>query len=400
MTSSPASAVGSSNGSVDAALALVARLANRFGTLFPADVTTDGHYPPRPARHGEPEGGNTDWTTGFVPGMYWVASELSGNQSFLDAARSHVPGFVRRIDQRIDVDHHDLGFLYTLSCAPAWRHDGDRTARSATIAAADHLLGRYHEKAGVIQAWGDLTDPLEQGRAIIDSLMNMPLLHWASRETGDPRYADAARRHAHQLRAQMIRPDDTTFHTFVWDPATGDPMAGSTNQGFADDSAWARGQAWGIYGFALNAQLTGDDELLDAAVRCARLFISRLPADGVPYWDLVFGEGSEEERDSSAGSIAVCGLLEVARLTGDPEFESVARHILDSLTRSYATRPDSGLDCLLQHGVYDKNRGKGVDEGNLWGDYFYLEALLRVERPDWVPYWLPAPTTTDGRVEA
>src|SRR5262249_38946488 len=148
---------------------------------------------------------------------------------------------------------------------------------------------------------GDLEDPRQRGRTIIDSLMNTPLLFWASQATGDPRYAAAARRHTVQLHDHMLRPDGTTFHTFYWDPGTGAPARGETEQGNADDSCWARGQAWGIYGFTLNYRATGDPSLLTAATRCADYFLAHLPADHIPYWDLVFAGGSgDEERDSSA----------------------------------------------------------------------------------------------------
>jgi unsaturated chondroitin disaccharide hydrolase len=160
---------------------------------------------------------------------------------------------------------------------------------------------------------------------------------------------------------------------------TGQPLRGETEQGSADDSCWARGQAWGIYGFALNHRYTGDPTLLDAARRCADRFLSHLPADGVAYWDLEFGDGSGEERDSSAAAIAVCGLFEL----GGERYRSAALRILGSLIDGYAATESA----LLRHGVYDKPKGIGVDEGTLWGDYFYLEALTRVTRPDWKDHW-------------
>ena len=159
--------------------------------------------------------------------------------------------FVRRVRDEVELDTHDLGFLYTLSCVAAWRLLGDEDARAAALLAADHLMRRFLEPAGIIQAWGDLSDPAQRGRTIIDSLMNMPLLTWAAEQTGDARYSDAVRRHTAQLREHIIRDDDSTFHTFYWDAETGEPLRGATEQGAYDDSCWSRGQAWGIYGFAL-----------------------------------------------------------------------------------------------------------------------------------------------------
>ena len=131
---------------------------------------------------------------------------------------------------------------------------------------------------------GDLSDPQQQGRAIIDSLLNLPLLYSASDTTGDPRYATAALRHAQQLATHIVRDDDSTFHTFYWDLVTGEPVRGRTDQGYADDSCWARGQAWGIYGFILNYRASGDPVFLTTARRCADYFLARLPDDHVPYW--------------------------------------------------------------------------------------------------------------------
>jgi unsaturated chondroitin disaccharide hydrolase len=212
--------------------------------------------------------------------------------------------------------------------------------------------------------------------------MNTPLLFWAGSVTGSPHYAEAARRHSEQLRDHILRPDGTTYHTYYWDPETGEPLRGETEQGSADESCWARGQAWGIYGFALNHRYTGDESFRVAARRCADYFLDHLPADRVAYWDLVFTDGSGEHRDSSAAAIAVCGLLEL----GGDRYRAAAGRILGSLIERYAgRRPDS--DALLLHGVYDKPKGIGVDEGNLWGDYFYLEALTRVTRPGWTNHW-------------
>lgn len=373
------------------ALAVLGRLADEFGLAYPEDTTAGGtRYALRKAQWGEPAGGNTEWTTSFYPGMLWLAGDLTGEGRWYDAARAHVASFVDRIRRKVHIDHHDLGFLYSLTCVPAWRHDGDTEARDAAVAAADHLLTRLLEPAGIIQAWGDLSDPEQQGRAIIDSLMNMPLLYWATEVTGQPHYGAAAKRHAERLAESIIRVDDTTHHTFYWDLVTGEPLRGATAQGHADDSTWARGQAWGIYGFALNHLHTGDPVFVAAAERCARRFLSLLPEDKVPFWDMVFTDGSTEPRDTSAGAIAVCGLVELARITGNDDYQRAADEILDSLATHYASPADGDATTVLPHSVYHRHIGLGVDEGSLWGDYFYMEALLRRVKPGWVSYWHPS----------
>ncbi|QAY64591.1 glucuronyl hydrolase [Xylanimonas allomyrinae] len=375
---------------VEAAVATLRSNLAAFGSLYPDDTTTGGRYLTRPSVPGFAEGGNYGWTTSFWPGMQWLAYELTGDAVFRSAGLSHVADFARRIELTEDVGTHDLGFLYSLACVAPWRLTGDQDAWRAAVAAAEHLMTRFLEPAGIVQAWGNLADPAQRGRTIIDSLMNMPLLTWAGRQTGDPRYAEAVARHSVQLARQIVRPDDSTFHTFTWDPVTGEPMGGSTAQGAHDGSCWARGQAWGIYGFALNFQATGDVRLLRAAERCARYYLEHLPGDGVPYWDLTFTSG-DEPRDSSAAAVAACGLHELARLVAPARGEcyaAAARDMLRSLAKGYTPAADGvRSDALLLHSVYSVPGNLGVDEGSLWGDYFYLEALVRHVDPEWERYW-------------
>lgn len=363
----------------------------KFGERYPDDTTIDDRYAVRPADGSIPLGGNRGWTTSFWVGQQWLAWELTGDEVFRDAALGHAADFASRVRGGVDLDTHDLGFLYSLSSVPAWRLLGDDDARAVALLAAEHLMVRFLEPAGIIQAWGDLSDPKQRGRTIIDSLMNMPLLTWASEQTGDPKYADAVRRHTTQLRENIFREDDSTFHTFYWDAETGAPLYGATEQGAHDDSCWARGQAWGIYGFALNYEATGDPALLESSWRCAEYYLDRLPADLIPHWDLAYTEESGAPRDSSSAAIAACGFFELARQESDPEraarADTLARGILDSLRANYTPQSPADADALLLHSVYDLPKNVGVDEGTLWGDYFYLEALTRATTPEWKRYW-------------
>jgi hypothetical protein len=363
------------------ALRRVRRNLEKFATGFPAPSSQGGIYASID---------NVEWTSGFWSGMLWLSYELSGDKLYADAARAQIAGYRRRIDERIATDTHDLGFLYSLSCIAAYKLTGDETARDTALAAADLLLQRYLPQAGIIQAWGDLNDPAQAGRMIIDCNLNLPLLYWASLTTGVHKYADAANRHIAQAKTYLIRPDASTFHTFFMDPTTGAPRFGRTHQGYSDDSCWSRGQAWGIAGFPLVYRYHHDAELLAAAARLANYFLNRLPADFVCCWDLIFTDG-ETHRDSSAAATAVCGLLELARqmpLT-DPDretYEAAAFAITSSLIQNYAAKADDPCDGLLLHGVYHMPNKVGVDECCIWGDYFYLEALMRLTRI-WEPYW-------------
>ncbi|MDQ7877052.1 glycoside hydrolase family 88 protein [Microbacterium sp. QXD-8] len=376
---------------ITAALSRIRRNIATFGGAYPDDTTVDDRYQVRPAEGGIPVGGNRGWTTSFRTGMLWLAWEFTGDAAYRDAALVDAADFERRVRAEEDLDTHDLGFLYTLSTVAAWRLVDDEDARQASLLAADHLMRRFLEPAGIIQAWGDLSDPAQRGRTIIDSLMNMPLLTWAHEQTGEGRFADAVARHTAQLREHILREDDSTFHTFYWDAETGEPLRGATEQGAFDESCWARGQAWGIYGFAMNYAVTGDERLLDASRRCTEYFLRHLPADEVPFWDLVYTDGSDAPRDSSAAAIAVCGLLELAKVETDAaraaEWTARAHAMLASLIANYTPATPEDSDALILHSVYDLPKGNGVDEGTLWGDYFYLEALMRVARPTWRKYW-------------
>jgi unsaturated chondroitin disaccharide hydrolase len=369
------------NRAIGRALDAVDRNLTHFGDAFPRPSSTHGVYAAMD---------NTEWTNGFWTGMLWLAYELTDAACYRDAALRHVHGFHARQRDRINVNHHDLGFLYSLSCVAGWQLTGEPLAAEAALGAARLLLQRYLPGAGIIQAWGELSDPAQRGRMIIDCNLNLPLLYWASDHTGDPAFRKAADRHIEAAARHIVRPDGSTFHTFFFDPASGAPLHGKTHQGHADDSCWARGQAWGISGFPLVYRHNGDARLVGLAKVLANYFLNRLPEDGICYWDLDFTSGPEP-RDSSGAAIAACGLLELAQHLplADPlraEYERAAAGMVRTLAQDYADTGNTPGAGLLQHGVYHKPNGVGVDEACIWGDYFYLEALVRLTRT-WRPYW-------------
>lgn len=340
-----------------------------------------------------PACGNVQWTCGFWPGEIWLAYEHTGESSFREAGLTLVDSFYDRIAQKVEVDHHDMGFLYSPSCVAAWLLTGSEKAREAAILAADQLLTRFQPRGEFLQAWGPMGAP-ENYRFIIDCLLNIPLLYWASRETGDPKYADIAGRHARTCLANSFRPDGSTYHTFFMKP-DGAPSHGETCQGYRNDSFWARGQAWGVYGSILSYRYTKDPAYLDTFRKALRFYLTRLPEDLVPYWDMIFTDGTDEPRDSSAAAIVACGLQEAVQWLPEGEgaqCEALARQMLGSLAQCYAVPEVVPGTGLLLHGIYSKRSPyntctpEGVDECTGWGDYFYLEALTRLTR-DWYPYW-------------
>lgn len=338
---------------------------------------------------------NVEWTTGFCTGEYWLAYEYTQDEAFKKAARIQVESFLERIQNKIDVNHHDMGFLYTPSCVAAYKLIGDEIGKEAALLAADNLIARFQEKGQFLQAWGDLGVE-DNYRLIIDCLLNLPLLYWASEVTGDEKYAQIARKHTTTSLQNLIRPDCSTYHTYFFDKNTGEPVRGVTHQGYRDGSAWARGQAWGVYGTALAYRYTKDPVCIELFEKITRFFIEKLPKDHVPYWDLEFQEGSDEPKDSSAAAIAVCGILEMLPYLEEAKrgyYQEAAWHILKSLIENYGVKDIKESNGLLLHGVYAKNspynpipKDRGVDECNTWGDYFYLEALIRMTK-QWNPYW-------------
>lgn len=337
---------------------------------------------------------NTDWTTGFCTGEYWLAYENSGDESFKLVALNQVESFLHRIKNHINTDHHDMGFLYSLSCVSAYKLTGNENAKTAALLAADSLMKRFQEVGQFFQAWGEL-GAKDNYRLIIDCLLNLPLLYWASEITGNDDYRQKAISHTKTSIANLVREDNSTYHTFFFDDKTGEPIKGATQQGYRDNSAWARGQAWGIYGLALSYRYTKDKACIGLFKRVADFFISHLPQDYVPYWDLCFTSG-EEPRDSSAAAIAACGMLEMAKYLPEAEaryYTELAKKLTDALIKECSVSDSSISNGLLLHGVYAKNSlynpipvDNGVDECNTWGDYFYLELLTR-QHKNWEMYW-------------
>lgn len=352
---------------------------SEFTDRFPAAASENLIYPPTE---------NVGWTTGFWTGILWLCYQYTGDEEFKKAAELQCKSFKKRIEDHCGVDHHDMGFLYSPSCVEGYKLTLDEDMKNAAIMAADNLISRYHEKGEFIQAWGPL-DSAESYRLIIDCMNNIPLLFWASEVTGDNKYRDIAIKHADTSANNVIREESSTYHTFYFDINTGAPLKGVTHQGYSDDSAWSRGQAWGISGFPIAYAYTKNPEYAEITQKLTNFFLNRLPKDYVPYWDLVFGDGSGEERDSSAAAIAVCGMLELNSLitceyTG--VYENAVSAIMRSLTENY-TAKNCKSNGILIHAVYGKPQGNGIDECNIWGDYYYAEALMRIINPNFKICW-------------
>lgn len=337
---------------------------------------------------------NVEWTTGFWTGAVWLAYEYSKEECFKEAALVQVDSFFERIKNKIDVNHHDMGFLFSLSCVAAYKLAGSERGKEAALMAADHLAERYREKGRFLQAWGNVGEPAEY-RMIIDCLLNLPILYWASEVTGKKRYAQMAENHIKTAVKCILREDDSTYHTYFINMETGEPAYGVTHQGNRNNSAWARGQAWGIYGIALSYHYLRDDSYIDLFVRVTDFFILHLPDDLIPYWDFDFDTGSQEPRDSSAAAVAVCGILEMIKYLDEErakKYKDAADRIMAALIEKCGNKDLESSNGILLHGTYARDskentcKDRGVDECNTWGDYFYMEALTRM-LSDWKMYW-------------
>lgn len=356
-----------------------------FTDQFQDNSSVGGFYRPIP---------NSDWTTGFWTGEIWLAYEFSGDERLKTAGEVQINSFLERINNKFQVDHHDMGFLYSPSCVAGYKLIGSEAGKEAAIKAADQLITRYHPVGEFIQAWGPMNAP-ENYRLIIDCLLNLPLLYWASEETGDVKYRDIAEKHIHTAVANVIREDDSTWHTFFFNMETGAPDHGATCQGYRDGSAWARGQAWGVYGMALAYKYTERKEYIELFRRVTEYYLAHLPKDLVPFWDLEFTDGDDQPRDSSSASIAACGILEMIKYLEPDEAEHyrrIAYRMMKSVYDNYAVKDPRDSNGLVLHSTYSNHSPYntcnhcGVDECNSWGDYFYMEALTRMSK-DWELYW-------------
>jgi unsaturated chondroitin disaccharide hydrolase len=322
-------------------------------------------------------GANDHWMTSFWTGELWLACAITNDDFFRNAAASQLESFHQRLINNIDISH-DLGFLYTLSGIAQYKLTGDERARYVALAAADRLIERFNPRGEYIQAWGSIDDAEEGGRFIVDCLLNLPLLYWATDQTGDAKYADIANRHAHTTLRYLVRPDGSTAHTFFMNPETGEPIGPKTAQGYADDSLWSRGQAWAINGFAIAYQWSGDPDFLSASQQTAVSFLAEINEDFIPYWDFRLPEDAPRVRDTSAAVIAAVGLMRLANLLSGADadrYQAAAHRLLDVQLEAVFDPALTAVQGLLPKATYHAAKPEYAEQYTLFGDYFFLEAL-------------------------
>ncbi len=315
------------------------------------------------------------WVSGFFAGCQWLVYEQTRNERWQARAT------LQTLDlsgQQHNTGDHDIGFRIMGSYGNAYRLTGDPAFKAVILTAAQSLATRYNSTVGCTRSWdfGSWQFPV-----IIDNLMNLELLFWAAQNGGDPNLFTLARNHALRSLQEHVRPDGSTYHVVDFDPASGNVLWKGTYQGHADNSTWARGQAWAIYGFAMAYRYSQDPLLLDGAARVADYFLANLPADGVPYWDFQAPGIPNEPKDSSAAAIAAAGLLELSQYAPTQadrsRYRREAARILRSLSSPTYLSTGSISDGILLHGVGNMPANREVDVSLIYGDYYFLEALGR-----------------------
>ena len=321
-----------------------------------------------------------EWTSGFYPGLLWLLYEHTRKPEWADRARRATAALE---SQQSNGGTHDLGFMLYCSYGNGYRLTSDAAYKPVLLHAAETLSGRFNPTVGCIRSWdfGKWSFPV-----IIDNMMNLELLFWASNAGGDKLFRDVAVRHAQTTLKNHFRDDGSSFHVVSYDPKSGAVEEKGTHQGFAAGSAWARGQVWGLYGYTMTYRETKDPKFLAAAVRIADFLLGHrnLPADGVPYWDFDAPDIPKAPRDVSAAAIMASALLELATFEGvdHSKYTAAADRILASLSsppyRSERVGDNQGF--ILGHSVGNLPGKSEIDVPITYADYYYVEALLRVLR--------------------
>jgi len=305
------------------------------------------------------------WTGGFWIGLLWLLYGLTKDERFVQWPYK----WLQRLEQRKNDRTFDLGFLFYPSFVLGYKVTNDNYLRKVALDAADTLMTFSHERLGFIHDEVAIENKMV-GRAIVDIMMNLPLLWWAYEETGDRKYYNAAYIHSRQTIKHFIKDECSTIHAIDFDLETGEIIKKFTLQGYGDSSCWARGQAWAVYGFALAYKTSGERRFLEIAENLARYFMQNLPDDYVPYWDFDDPNIPYAIRDTSAAAITCSGLLTLYELNKKEEFAENAMKIFNSLTRNYLAGKS---DAILKHGCYHKK-----NNGLIWCDYYFVESLTKV----------------------
>jgi len=343
--------------------------ATKHNLVAPRTVDAQGNLVLIPSR---------DWVSGFFSGELWYLYEYTHNNKWLEAAKD----FTAKIEpEQYNGDSHDVGFKVYTSIGNAYRLTNDAHDKDAIIKAAKTLSTRFNPAVSCIKSWDGIKKwPFP---VIIDNMMNLELMFEATRLSGDSSFYKIAVTHANTTLKNHFRPDYSSYHVVDYDPATGEVRHRQTAQGFADESAWARGQAWGLYGFTMCYRETHDKKYLAQAEHIAQFILNNptLPADKVPYWDFNAPGIPNEPRDASAAAVIASALYELSTYSPNGKlYKTTADKIVNSLTTSYTAKPGESQGFILLHSTGHKPAKSEIDVPISYADYYYLEALIRQDR--------------------
>ncbi|MCK0473666.1 glycoside hydrolase family 88 protein [Halalkalibacter sp. APA_J-10(15)] len=317
------------------------------------------------------------WTNGFWPGLLWIIYREERNEKLKRYAIECEEKLDEALHQFVGL-HHDVGFMWQPSAVMNYKLHGHERSKTRGLIAANMLAGRFNSVGNYIRSW-DLEG--SEGWSIIDTLMNLNILYWASNETGDPRYKQIAEKHANTALEHFVRDDGSAYHIVNFDPYTGKRKNTLGGQGYAPESSWARGCAWAVYGMALSYMHTGDERYLDSAKKSAHYFLFHTNEDFIPNWDFQAPLEEAQVLDTTAASCTACGLLEIARYVDSIEakrYRNTAANILRSLYENYGAW-DEEEEGLIKMGTANKPKDFGVNVPIIYGDYFFVEGLLRLK---------------------
>jgi hypothetical protein len=315
------------------------------------------------------------WCSGFYPGSLWYIYEYTGDEAFKELALKYQAGLE---PLRFRTDDHDIGFQLMCSYGNCLRLTGDSICVAVLTDGAHSLASRFNPQVGCTRSWnfGKWSFPV-----IIDNMMNMELLLKAAELSGDESLKDVALSHARTTMKNHFREDKSCCHLVDYNPETGEVAGKQTVQGYADDSAWARGQAWAVYGYPMIYRFTKEQDMLDHAVSVAEYLLPRIPEDGVPFWDYDAPDIPNDVRDASAAAITACGLIELSQWVDaekSARYLAAAEKMLRALASDeYLCAEGKDYGFLLKHSTGNKNRDQEVDVPLTYADYYFLEALMR-----------------------
>lgn len=318
------------------------------------------------------------WVSGFYPGCLWLAYQYTKDEKFKQRAEQWT-AFVEK--EKWNNRTHDMGFKISCSFGQAYLTDAKESYTEVILQSAKTLITRFDENVGCIRSWdhGSWEFPV-----IIDNMMNLELLFQATKLSGDSTFYHIAVKHAKTTFDNHFRKDNSSYHVVNYDTLTGAIIAKQTHQGYADESAWARGQAWGLYGYTMVFRETGNEVFKQQAEKIAAYIMNHpnLPKDKIPYWDFNAPGIPNEPRDASAAAIIASGLYELSNYSQDSSaYMDFANMIIASLSSpQYMLEPESEIPFILKHSTGNKQKNDEVDVPIIYADYYYLEALLRKER--------------------